>query len=104
MSTAMERYQGVILIRLQNAGSKSEGHYAFLVRDDDMSVVKLCREGAVPTDDPYFVPFDRQEVVLPGTMSPGTFMSHGWLVASAVEQAVAGDEADSETEENNEQA
>ena len=47
MSTAMERYQGVILIRLQNAGSKSEGHYAFLVRDDDMSVVKLCREGAV---------------------------------------------------------
>ena len=59
MSTAMERYQGVILIRLQNAGSKSEGHYAFLVRDDDMSVVKLCREGAVPADDPYFVPFDR---------------------------------------------
>ena len=89
MSTAMERYQGVILIRLQNAGSKSEGHYAFLVRDDDMSVVKLCREGAVP---------DRQEVVVTGTMS------HGWLVASAVEQAVAGDEADSETEENNEQA
>ena len=92
MSTAMERYQGVILIRLQNAGSKSEGHYAFLVRDDDMSVVKLC------PDDPYFVPFDRQEVVVTGTMS------HGWLVASAVEQAVAGDEADSETEENNEQA
>ena len=30
-------------IRLQNAGSKSEGHYAFLVRDDDMSVVKLCQ-------------------------------------------------------------
>ena len=47
MSTAMERYQGVILIRLQNAGSKSEGHYAFLVRDDDMSVVKLCREGCL---------------------------------------------------------
>ncbi len=98
MSMAMERYQGVILIRLQNAGSKSEGHYAFLVRDDDMSVVKLCRDGAVPVDDPYFVPFDRQEVVVTGTMS------HGWLVASAVEQAVAGDEADSETEENNEQA
>lgn len=73
MSTAMERYQGVILIRLQNAGSKSEGHYAFLVRDDDMSVVKLCREGAVPADDPYFVPFDRQEVVVTGTMSHG-----GW--------------------------
>ncbi len=90
MSMAVERYQGVILIRLQNAGSKSEGHYAFLVRDDDMSVVKLCRDGAVP--------FDRQEVVVTGTMS------HGWLVASAVEQAVAGDEADSETEENNEQA
>ena len=29
----MERYEGVILVRLQNAGSKSEGRYAFLVRD-----------------------------------------------------------------------
>ena len=93
MSTAMERYQGVILIRLQNAGSKSEGHYAFLVRDDDMSVVKLCREGAVPADDPYFVPFDRQEVVVTGTMSHE-------IAANETEEI----SADSETEENNEQA
>ena len=99
MSTAMERYQGVILIRLQNAGSKSEGHYAFLVRDDDMSVVKLCREGAVPADDPYFVPFDRQEVVVTGTMS------HGWLVADTVEAAADAEEMDNgETTENREQA
>ena len=68
MSTAMERYQGVILIRLQNAGSKSEGHYAFLVRDDDMSVVKLCREGAVPVDDPYFAPLP---TCVPQCRSPG---------------------------------
>ena len=95
MSTAMERYQGVILIRLQNAGSKSE---AFLVRDDDMSVVKLCREGAVPADDPYFVPFDRQEVVVTGTMS------HGWLVADAVEAADAEEMDNGETTENREQA
>ena len=94
----MERYEGVILVRLQNAGSKSEGRYAFLVRDDDMSVLKLCREGVPPADDPFFAAYDRQEVVVTGCMS------HGWLVASAVEQAVAGDEADSETEENNEQA
>ena len=94
----MERYEGVILVRLQNAGSKSEGRYAFLVRDDDMSALKLCREGVPPADDPFFVAYDRQEVVVTGRMS------HGWLVASAVEQAVAGDEADSETEENNEQA
>jgi hypothetical protein len=101
MSTAMERYQGVILIRLQNAGSKSEGHYAFLVRDDDIERTLLDSktiDQAANRLDPYFVPFDRQEVVVTGTMS------HGWLVASAVEQAVAGDEADSETEENNEQA
>ncbi len=44
----MERYEGVILVRLQNAGSKSEGRYAFLVRDDDMSVLKLCREACRP--------------------------------------------------------
>lgn len=92
----MERYQGVILIRFQNAGSKSEGHYAFLVRDDDMSVVKLCREGAAPVDDPYFGPFDRQEVVVTG------HMSHGWLIAGAVEAAAAGSAADGETEENKE--
>ena len=109
MSTAMERYQGVILIRLQNAGSKSEGHYAFLVRDDDMSVGKLCREGAVPADDPYFVPFDRQEVVVTGTMSrggPKVFRGAdvSYSLEITLEQAVAGDEADSETEENNEQA
>lgn len=92
----MERYQGVILIRFQNAGSKSEGHYAFLVCDDDMSVVKLCREGAAPADDPYFVPFDRQEVVVTGRMS------HGWLVADTVEAAAAAGTTESETEENKE--
>ena len=60
----MEQYQGIILIRLQNVGSKSEGRYAYLVRDDDMSTVKLCREGVPPVDDPYFGPFDRQEAVV----------------------------------------
>lgn len=79
-------------------GLKSEGHYAFLVRDDDMSVVKLCREGAVPAGRPLF-----------RAVRPAGGRRHGnheprVLVASAVEQAVAGDEADSETEENNEQA
>lgn len=92
----MERYRGVILVRQQNAGSKSEGRYAFLVRDDDMSVVKLCREGAEPVDDPYFEPFDRQETVVTGRMS------HGWLIAEAVEAAACG-ATDGETEENNEQ-
>lgn len=92
----MERYHGVILIRFQNAGSKSEGHYAFLVRDDDMSVVKLCREGAAPVDDPYFVPFDRREAIVTGRMS------HGWLVADTVEAAATGDTAEGETEENKE--
>lgn len=66
----MERYEGVILVRLQNAGSKSEGRYAFLVRDDDMSVLKLCREGVPPADDPFFVAYDRQEVVVTGAHEP----------------------------------
>lgn len=99
MSTAMERYQGVILIRLQNAGSKSEGHYAFLVRDDDMSVVKLCREGAVAGRRPLF-----RAVRPAGGRRHG---NHEPRVAGRLggqSQAVAGDEADSETEENNEQA
>ena len=84
----MERYEGVILVRLQNAGSKSEGRYAFLVRDDDMSVLKLCREGVPPA-----------EVVVTGCMS------HGWLVADAVEAAADAEEMDNgETTENREQA
>lgn len=95
----MERYEGVILIRLQNAGSKSEGRYAFLVRDDDMSVQKLCREGVPPADDPFFAAYDRQEVVVTGRMS------HGWLVADRVEAAVHTDDTDiDETTENREQA
>lgn len=95
----MERYEGVILVRLQNAGSKSEGRYAFLVRDDDMSVLKLCRGGVPPADDPFFAAYDRQEVVVTGCMS------HGWLVADAVEAAADAEEMDNgETTENREQA
>lgn len=95
----MECYTGVILIRLQNAGSKSEGRYAFLVRDDDMSVLKLCREGVPPADDPFFVPYDRQEAVVTGRVS------HGWLVADAVETAAdAENKEHGETSENTEQA
>lgn len=86
----MERYEGVILVRLQNAGSKSEGRYAFLVRDDDMSVLKLCREGVPPADDPFFA---------------ASATSHGWLVADAVEAAADAEEMDNgETTENREQA
>ena len=95
----MERYEGVILVRLQNAGSKSEGRYAFLVRDDDMSVLKLCRGGVPPADDPFFAAYDRQEVVVTGRVS------HGWLVADAVEAAADAEEMDNgETTENREQA
>lgn len=95
----MERYEGVILIRLQNAGSKSEGRYAFLVRDGDMSVLKLCREGVPPADDPFFAAYDRSEVVVTG------HMSHGWLVADTVEAAVHTEDTDiDETTENREQA
>lgn len=93
----MERYEGVILIRLQNVGSKSEGRYAFLVRDDDMSVLKLCREGVPPADDPFFESYDRREVVVTGRMS------HGWLVASEVEASVRTEDRDhGETAENEE--
>ena len=93
----MEQYQGIILIRLQNVGSKSEGRYAYLVRDDDMSAVKLCREGVPPVDDPYFAPFDRQEAVVTG------HMSHGWLIAEAVVPKAAGDATNGETDENTQQ-
>ena len=75
----MEQYQGIILVRLQNVGSKSEGNYAYLVRDDDMSAVKLCREEQPPFNDPFFVQFDKQEVSVAG------HMSHGWLIVEAVE-------------------
>jgi hypothetical protein len=75
----MEHYQGVILVRLQNVGSKSEGRYAYLVRDDDMSTVKLCRQEQPSYNDPFFEQFDRLEVDVAGQMS------HGWLIVSAVD-------------------
>ncbi|WP_295935619.1 hypothetical protein [uncultured Alistipes sp.] len=75
----MERYQGIILVRLQNVGSKSEGRYAYLVRDDDMSAVKLCREEQPPFNDLFFEQFDKKEVSVTGRLS------HGWLIVEAVE-------------------
>lgn len=75
----MERYQGVILVRLKNVGTKSEGQYAYLVCDDDMNAIRLCREGQPPFNDPYFVAFDRQETIVSGRMS------HEWLIVDAVE-------------------
>ena len=88
--------------RLSLVGSEMcirDRRYAFLVRDDDMSVLKLCREGVPPADDPFFAAYDRQEVVVTGRMS------HGWLVADAVEAAADAEEMDNgETTENREQA
>lgn len=68
------------MVRLQNVGTKSEGRYAYLVRDDDMNAVKLCREGQAPFNDPYFAAFDRQEVVVSGRIS------HDWLIVETVER------------------
>jgi hypothetical protein len=75
----MEHYKGIILVRLQNVGSKSEGRYAYLVRDDDMNAIKLCRQGQPPYDDPFFEQFDKREVDVVGQMS------HDWLIVSAVD-------------------
>lgn len=69
-------------MRLRNEGSKSEGYYAFLVRDRDGDALRLTREGVPPADDPLFAALDGREVVATGEMS------HGWLVIQSIDEII----------------
>lgn len=78
----MERYRGIISVRLQNEGSKSEGRYALLLCEEPTAALRLCREGETPSEVAYFEPFDGLETLVCGQMS------HDWLIVKTVEVTV----------------
>lgn len=88
----MEKFTGILSIRLQNQGSKSEGRYALLLCEEQPAPIRLCREGQPSHDDLYFEPFDGREVIVTG------HMSHDWLIVEAIE-AVPNDQTQENIEE-----
>lgn len=87
----MERYQGILRYRLHYAGSRSEGYYATLEREEG-SEIRLCRKGSLPYNDSELGRHDGQRVSVTGTVD------HGWLVLEQLEVLgpEAGDPAGSE--------
>ncbi len=77
----MEIFKGVVQIRLCNEGSRSEGHYAFLVTEE--CEWRLSRNGGLPFDDPYYTPFDGKSVAIEGE-SRDKYL----IVANIAEEAV----------------
>lgn len=74
----MDRFRGILQIRLCNPQSRSEGRFAFLVMGDEE--LELCREGGLPMNDPYYEPFDAKYVEIEGTLS------HGALIVESIEE------------------
>ncbi len=74
----MERFRGVLQIRLCNEQSRSEGLYPILVSDGEE--LELCREGGLPMNDPYYEPYNMKHVEVTG------YMSHGALVVESIEE------------------
>lgn len=94
----MERYQGILRYRLHYAGSRSEGYYATLEREEG-SEIRLCRKGSLPYNDSELGRHDGQRVSVTGTVD------HGWLVLEQLEVLgpEAGDPAGSEESDHLEQ-
>lgn len=72
----MDRFRGILQIRLCNPQSRSEGRFAFLVTGDDE--LELCREGGLPMNDPYYEPYEMKHVEIEGTIS------HGALIVESI--------------------
>ena len=63
----MERFKGVVEIRLCNEGSRSEGRYAYLLGEE--REWQLTRKEGVPFDDPYYEVWEGHSVVIEGSES-----------------------------------
>ncbi len=73
----MEKFRGVLQMRLRNIDSRSEGLFPFLVCED--KEYDLCREGGVPFNDPYYTPYHAQMVEVTG------YLSHEAIVVESIE-------------------
>ena len=78
----METYKGVVLVKKQNIGSKSEGFYAFLVSEHMDAVYRLCRKDVFNVNDEYLMAFDRKDVNVVGEIQ-----HEKWLMVDTIQES-----------------
>lgn len=71
-------YSGIVKIRKEAEGSKSEGYYAYL--DTGQEEYRLFRPGMFPVDDEFFSPFKEKNVEIEGVVTDC------WLAVEAVSE------------------
>lgn len=77
----MESYTGVILVKQQNVGSKSEGFYTYLVSERMDTIYRLYRKDVYSANDSYLMSFDRKDVSVYGEVQQET-----WLMVESIEE------------------
>ena len=70
----MERKEGKIEIRRLNAGSKSDGDYAYLLCAESGDKFRLYREGVYPANDSTLVQLAGHTVAVEGTVQSGEWI------------------------------
>lgn len=71
-------YSGIVKIRKEAEGSKSEGNYAYLATAQEE--YRLFRPGMFPVDDDFFSPFKEKKVEIEGTVTDC------WLSVEAISE------------------
>lgn len=59
------QYSGLLEVRLDAVGSKSEGRYAHLLLPDEQDFI-LYREGCLAVNDEFFEPYSGHQVIVEG--------------------------------------
>lgn len=72
----MDTISGVVLIKSENKGSKSEGNVAYLVTlcNDEPQIFRLYREEAFNVNDNFFIKWDKKEVLVLGEIEMSTWI------------------------------
>lgn len=64
--------QGIVIFKLINAGSKSEGNFPF-IKIDDESIIAIYLENSNPFENNNLKEFEGKEITAEGTMKDGVF-------------------------------
>lgn len=76
----MEKYKGIVIIKTNYSGSKSDGFKAYLITDD-FKTHQLYRKNVLDINDSYFYPFHKKTVEITGELQKEKWL----LVDSTIE-------------------
>ena len=77
----MDSISGVITVKKENIGSKSEGCYSYLVSDSMDTIYRLYRKDVYDANDSYLMEFNRKEVRVYGEIQ-----QENWLMVEKIEE------------------